>query len=66
MIKDEELSTNLTIGDLKTISSIIEACTSRGTFKPAELTIVGTIYEKISSILLSIQNEDQGNKEPGA
>ena len=62
---DEELSTNITVGDLKTIGSIIEACTSRGVFKPNELVIVGTIYEKITSLLNSIKDEDQGDKKPG-
>jgi hypothetical protein len=70
MTQDDELSTNLTIGDLKTIASIIDVTTTRGAFKPNELVIVGTLFEKITGILATVeaqiaQNEDQGNKEAG-
>lgn len=53
----KEVSTNLTISDMKIINNIIQLASSRGLFKPAEFTVVGTIYEKINSILTSVNNE---------
>jgi len=52
-----EVSTNLTISDMKVISNIIQLASSRGLFKPTEFTVVGTIFEKINSILATVTNE---------
>ena len=53
----KEVSTSLTISDMKVISNIMQLASSRGLFKPAEFVIVGTIFEKISSILATVTNE---------
>lgn len=52
-----ELSTNLTISDMKIISNIIQLASSKGLFKPSEFTIVGSIFEKINNIVASVNNE---------
>lgn len=63
MEEDQELSTNLTIADLSTIASIIEAIASRGALRPQELSLVGAVYEKVTTILNKVKNEDKGNKD---
>lgn len=54
---EQEISTNLTTTDLKVISQLIEACSSRGVFKANELAVVGEIYNKISNCLASVSKE---------
>jgi hypothetical protein len=63
MEEDQELSTNLTIADLTTIASIIEAIVNRGALKPQELSLVGSVYEKITAILIKVKNENKGNQD---
>jgi hypothetical protein len=63
MEEDQELSTNLTIADLTTIASIIEAIVNRGALKPQELSLVGSVYEKVAATLNKVKNENQGNKD---
>jgi len=46
-----ELATNLTLGDLKLMISIIDAVTAKGILRANELTIVGGLYDKINEIL---------------
>ena len=69
MDENQELSTNLTIGDLTTIASMIDAITARGALKSQELIVVGTIYEKIISIIKTVkateetEHENKGNQD---
>lgn len=64
MNENQELSTNLTIADLTTIASIIEAIASRGALRPQELSLVGSVYEKVTATLNNIKkDEDKGNKD---
>ena len=46
-----EISSNLTISDLKVINTLIEIISSKGIIKPADFVIVGNIYEKIKQVL---------------
>ena len=39
---------NLTIADMASLKSLIEAASNRGAFKAAELSTVGAIYDKLS------------------
>ena len=55
---ETEVTTNLTIADLKFISSLIEACTQRGAFRANELASVGEIYNKILNCLSNIKEPD--------
>ena len=41
----------LTVADIASIKNLIEAACSRGTFKAAELTTVGALYDKINVFL---------------
>jgi len=53
----KELSTNLTISDMKVINNIIQLASSRGLFKPSEFLVVGTIFDKINGIIATVNNE---------
>ena len=39
---------NLTIADMASLKSLIEAASTRGAFKAAELSTVGMIYDKLA------------------
>lgn len=55
MSETEEISSNLTLSDLKIINNIIEGVSSKGLIKPTEFTAIGSIYEKISSLLKQVE-----------
>ncbi len=55
MSETEEISSNLTLSDLKLINNIIEGVSSKGLIKPTEFTTIGSIYEKISSLLKQVE-----------
>ena len=61
MKEEQELSTDLTLADLSAIASIIEAIVSRGALRPQELSLVGAIYEKVTTILKNATDENKGN-----
>ena len=63
MNNEQEVSTNLTIADLRILTSLIEACTHRGVFKAQELTIIGTVYDKIVQIIKSVADEDSRDQK---
>ena len=50
-IQVKEISSNLTISDMKLINTLIEGVAAKGLFKPSDFTIFGSIYEKISALL---------------
>lgn len=54
----------LTIADLASIHSMLDAACSRGAFKAGEMTQVGQVYDKLTSFLQSIQ--DKSEAEPQA
>ena len=47
----------LSIGDLKGLASIIDVASSRGAFKAPELAGVGTLYNKLNTFLMNVQNQ---------
>jgi len=52
-----ELVTNLTLGDLKLLVSLIDVASSRGILRANELTIIGNLYDKLNSILSSASSK---------
>ena len=56
----------LTIADLASIHSIIEAATQRGAFRANELTQVGTVYDKLSAFLQATQAQVAAAEEAQA
>lgn len=55
----DEITTELTLNDIKTIVSIIDVCTSRGAFRANELTAIGMLYEKLQITLKSADTPAQ-------
>ena len=49
--ESKEISSNLTLSDMRVINSIIEHVSSKGVFKAADYTIIGSIYDKIATLL---------------
>ena len=46
----QETVEGLNINDLNTLRAIIDLASSRGAFKPTEMTAVGTTYTKLNKI----------------
>ena len=60
-------NTQLTLADLASIQSIIEAASTRGAFRANELAQVGAIYDKLSAFLTVAQAQadaSQTGSEP--
>lgn len=54
----------LTINDLVAMRSIIDIASQRGAFKPGEMMVVGQTYNKISTFLEVVkQQQTQGEKK---
>ena len=60
---ETEISTDITISDLKVMIALIEATCQRGAWKANELATVGTLYNKITKCVEAINNEPE--KQPG-
>lgn len=54
----KEISSNLTITDMRVINTLIEHVASKGIIKPVDFVLVGSIYEKIKLLL---QQDDKDN-----
>ena len=50
----QEQGPDLTVQDLQALRSIIDVASSRGAFKPAEMTAVGTVYTKLDTFLKAV------------
>jgi hypothetical protein len=63
----QETVEGLNINDLNTLRAIIDLASSRGAFKPTEMTAVGTTYTKLNNFLEQVakQSEEpsQGTEE---
>ena len=55
----KEISTELTLSDMKVINNIIDLTASKGLIRAADFTLVGSIYEKINLLLKN--NDTQSN-----
>jgi hypothetical protein len=51
--------TQLTLSDLAAMKSIIDIASARGTFKPNEMMIVGQTYNKLTTFLEGVK-QNQG------
>lgn len=56
-------NSQLTIADLASLHSVIEAACTRGAFKANEMTQVGKVYDKLTDFLKSIQAQSQAEAE---
>jgi len=48
---------DLTVQDLQTIKGIIDVASSRGAFRPNEMTAVGTVYTKLETFLKAVASQ---------
>jgi hypothetical protein len=60
---DTKNSNQITIADLDVIKNIIDLATSRGAFRGAELTQVGTVYDKLTTFLAAVIAQAQAAQE---
>ena len=49
----------LTVQDLAAIKQIIDVASSRGAFRPNEMTVVGTTYGKLETFLNAVAAQQQ-------
>jgi len=55
--------TELTINDLNAMKVIIDIASSRGAFKPNEMTIVGQTYTKLTTFLEAVAKQAETSKQ---
>ena len=53
-VPDEAVPASLTVQDLANIRNIIDVASQRGTFKPAEFSMVGDAYTKLNDFITAI------------
>lgn len=50
-----EIQTEITINDIKLMLSIIDLASARGLFKGNEMSVVGNLYEKLTTVTKSVK-----------
>ena len=63
---DLEAVSNLTITDLVVMRNIIDLASTRGAFKGEDLTVVGDVYNKLSSFIEKIASALKTDEVEGA
>ena len=62
-------NTQITIADLDTIKNIIDLACTRGAFRGAEISQVGTVYDKLTvfleAVIAQAQAQEAANAEAG-
>jgi hypothetical protein len=61
----KENTNDLTINDLNAMKVIIDIASSRGAFKPNEMTAVGQTYTKLTAFLDQVAKQSEGQKQNG-
>ena len=56
-VEERAESTELTINDLNAMKAIIDVASTRGAFKPSEMTLVGQTYTKLTSFLDTVAKQ---------
>jgi hypothetical protein len=62
-MSEQAQSPELTVQDLNAMKTIIDVASSRGAFKPNEMTTVGVIYDKLEKFLGAVAEAQQANIE---
>lgn len=60
----EQEPVNITIADLQGLVNLIDVASSRGAFRGAELSAVGTLYTKLATFLQQILGIQQAEVNP--
>ena len=58
----QEEGIELTVNDLSALKQIIDVASSRGAFKPNEMTVIGNTYTKLESFLTAVQQQGAGTQ----
>tara|TARA_B100001245_G_C22704215_1_gene343011 strand:- start:231 stop:497 length:267 start_codon:yes stop_codon:yes gene_type:complete len=53
---EQQEPVNITVADLQALVNLIDVASSRGAFRGAELTAVGTLYTKLATFLQQVTN----------
>lgn len=61
----QENSTELNLNDLNAMKIIIDIASSRGTFKPNEMAVVGQTYNKLTAFLDQVAKQAEGKQKNG-
>lgn len=56
-------TTQITIADLDTLKNVVDLASSRGAFRGAELSQVGTIYDKLTAFLNNVIAQAKAQEE---
>jgi hypothetical protein len=62
MSAEKEITSDLTVSDLRILNNLIEMVSTKGLIKPADFMLIGSIYEKITSLLKSVSSEQSVNE----
>jgi hypothetical protein len=55
----------LTVADLASLKSLIEAACTRGAFKAAEMSVVGNVYDKLTMFVDQTQAQVNAQQAQG-
>jgi uncharacterized protein YggE len=59
----EDNTVQITIADLDALKNIVDLASSRGAFRAAELTQVGTVYDKLTQFLDNVIAQAKAQEE---
>lgn len=65
-MSEEQKGPELTVTDLQNIRAIIDVAATRGAFKAAEMSAVGTVFNKLDTFLNAVvpaQSAEQAKQE---
>lgn len=63
---EQQGGAELTVQDLAALKQIIDVASSRGTFKPNEMAVVGSTYTKLEQFLAAVQAQQSAQQAPEA
>lgn len=55
----QEAAPEITLQDLQLMKNLIDVTSTRGAFKPAEMTAVGTLYSKLDKFLAAVAEQQK-------
>lgn len=61
--QNQSSNTQITVADLDALRSIVDVATQRGAFRGAELTQVGTVFDKLSAFLAEVLAQAKANAD---
>ena len=63
---EQEVPQSIGLGDLGVLLNIVDLASQRGAFRGAELTQVGTIFDKLNTFLTYVQEQQNAAEEAEA